>query len=64
MKELLALLTGRPLLTKQDLARRWSVTLRTIERRTAARTIPAPVRVAGPRWTPAAILKWERSHRV
>jgi|GEM_PF-2546080 len=55
-RELLAVLaeclSGRPLLTRADMARHFGITLRTVDRRIAAGQFPAPVRiVGGPRWT-------------
>jgi hypothetical protein len=48
--------SATPLLTNADLARHYSVTVRTVERWSAAGKIPSPVRVNGaPRWFPEDI---------
>jgi hypothetical protein len=49
------LLSGRPFLTKADVAIRLGVTIRTLERWIAAGDFPAPVYVRGPRWRPDAL---------
>ncbi len=57
---LVALLAARPLLTKQDLARRFCVTVRTIEIWRAAGKLPRPVVISGPRWRPEDVDKFEQ----
>ena len=57
---LVARVSGRPVLTKQDLARRFQVTVRTIEIWRAAGKLPRPVVVSGPRWRPEDVDKFEQ----
>jgi hypothetical protein len=57
---LVALLAARPLLTKQDLARRFCVTVRTIEIWRAAGKLPRPVVISGPRWRPEDVDTFEQ----
>jgi len=61
---LAALLMHQPLLSKQDLAIRFQVTARTIERWAASGELPRPWRIAGPRWTPEQIQAWEAKRRA
>ena len=61
MNSILELISQRPLLTKHDLARRWGLTMRTVERWVANGTLPRPVAISGPRWTLAMIARWEKS---
>lgn len=61
MSALVDLLMRQPMLTKQDLAVRYRVTVRTIEVWVRNRTLARPVRINGPRWRPADILAWEKA---
>ena len=51
-----------PLLTKSDLARRFDITIRTLERWLQNGKLPQPVRLDGaPRWRPEAVEQFERA---
>ena len=62
-QELIELIAAKPLLTKHDLARRFNVTLRTVERWRASGKIPKPTNVGGPRWSARQIEHYERTHK-
>lgn len=61
-KEALALLLGKRLLSRQDLARRYEVEIHTIDRWRRAGKLPRPKYINGPRWTPNEILQFEKRH--
>jgi hypothetical protein len=63
-RNLIDLLEWLPLLTKQDLAQYYGVTVRTIERRVNLKKLPQPIRVCGPRWKPAQLELWEKHHAL
>jgi predicted DNA-binding transcriptional regulator AlpA len=62
VRELIKAIMGEPTLTKQDIAVRYAVTVRTVERWMADGTLPRPIRLHGPRWRPADLQKWEDKH--
>jgi hypothetical protein len=61
--QLLELIARRPLLTKQDVAVRLRVSVRTVERWTKDSTLPRPVYIHGPRWPLNLIARFEDEHR-
>lgn len=63
-EQLTELIAARPLLTKHDLARRFCVTVRTIEIWRAAGKLPRPVVVSGPRWRPEDVAKFEQKRTI
>lgn len=55
----LELIANRPILRRKDLARRYGVSERTIDRRRIAGTIPKPLYLSGPFWRPSDIARAE-----
>jgi len=53
------LLANRPILRRKDLAVRYGVSERTIDRWRADGTLPRPRHVHGPMWRPSDISKFE-----
>ena len=58
-KALISLIATKPLLTKSDLAIRFCVSIRTIERWRRTGRLPRPIHIHGPRWTPEVIERLE-----
>jgi predicted DNA-binding transcriptional regulator AlpA len=58
--KVLELLGMRPVLTKHDLAMRYQVSVRCIEKWLAEGRLPRPLRIHGPRWRPEDITRWEQ----
>lgn len=55
------LLANRPILRRKDLAQRYGVSERTIDRWRIAGTLPKPKHFHGPMWRPSDIAKHEDS---
>lgn len=53
------LLANRPILRRKDLALRYGVSERTIDRWRSSGTLPKPKHVCGPFWRPSDIAKFE-----
>lgn len=65
-RALMELLANKPLLTRKDLAQRYGLALRTVDRWRAAGKLPAPVYLKGclqPLWRPIDIVSHEKRHR-
>lgn len=62
-KQMAAWVAARPLLTKQDIAIRCAVTVRTVERWAAEGVLPRAIRIHGPRWRPEQIDIFERKRQ-
>jgi hypothetical protein len=60
---LLDLLGQRPLLTRADLARRFAVSLWSIDEWHRSGRLPKPVYVRGPRWLPDDIERFDRDRK-
>lgn len=63
LRELVEVISAKPLLTRHDLARRYGAMLQTITEWHRAGTLPPPKYLPGsrsPRWSPSAILDNER----
>lgn len=54
------LISGKPLLTKSDVAQRNNCSPRTVERDVKAGKLPRPKYIHGPRWRPEDIVAFER----
>lgn len=55
LEQIIATMETRPQLRRHDLARKFGVSLRTIERATADKRLPKPTYVCGPMWRPDQI---------
>jgi hypothetical protein len=62
-RELLEILSNRPMWTRKDLARRYGRTLRTIDR-WRSEQFPKPIFYHGFLWRPSEIIAWEQRHRI
>ena len=60
---LAGVLSGRPILTRKDLARHYGRSLRTIDRWKEAGDLPRPVYLHGPMWRPVDLANLEREER-
>jgi predicted DNA-binding transcriptional regulator AlpA len=61
---LVELLTDRPILRRKDLARRYGVSERTIDRMRQDGTLPKPLYLHGPFWRPSDIARAEAADQV
>ena len=66
LKALVDIIAGRPLLRRKDLARRYGISLDTVERWHANGTLPRAIYLPGcriPLWKPADIFSAENKNR-
>lgn len=62
VRELLAIVAGKPCLGKKEIAQRYNVTVRTVERWRQQGRLPKPRTIRGPLWTPEQIQTHEEAH--
>ena len=62
-RSLVALIAGKPILNRKDLALRLGKSLRTIDRMKERHDLPKPVYLHGPHWRPEEIDAWEEQHK-
>ena len=60
--KLVELIAARPLLTRKDIAARYGVSLRTVDRWHREGKLPAPTWMRGPMWKPADLEQLENSN--